>query len=141
MRFSTTRSRDFMYSIFVSIFIFGITSNLYAEEVNYEGINKCGAMQVKVSFTYDKAKSTIKDFTASHSCVRGIEGQGVISSNISIPISVKDNKFGISSFVEGTISSNGKASGKLMEAQGRSSQCPDGKMHANCVEWKAIPVK
>ena len=123
------------------IWLIGLTSNLYAEEIQYKGANKCGVMQVKVSFTYDKSNSTVNNFTAAHSCIKGVEGQGGISSKISTPISVKDNKFRISNFVEGTISFDGKASGTLIEARGRSTQCPDGEMYSNCVDWEAKPIK
>lgn len=141
MSFFTGRGMGFFMLFFVSILLIGLASNICAEVINYEGINKCGAMQVKVSFAYDKTKSTVNNFTATHSCVKGIEGQGRISTEISVPLSVKDNKFRVSNIVEGTISSNGKASGKIIEAQGRSSQCPDGKMYSNCVDWEATSVK
>lgn len=127
-------------SIFcMTILMVGFAVNLYAEEIAYEGINECGNMQVKVSFTHDTTKSTVNNFTAAHSCVKGIKGQGEITSKIDSPLSLKNNKFSVSNFVQGTIS-DGKASGKLIEAQGRSSN-PDGKMYANCVNWQAKPKK
>ena len=42
----------------------------WAEGISYRGMSKCEGLQLEVSFTYDSAASTIKDFTSLDSHAR-----------------------------------------------------------------------
>ena len=111
-------------------------------EVLYNDVSKCEGMQVEVSFLYDTAASTITEFKARHSCIKG-EGGGTWNPKVTIKVQEDDSfnymdEYG--SFVKGTISSTGEASGELSKGWFKLG-CDDGKFYSLCTKWTASPAK
>lgn len=143
MNFLLTKCKLIFFLSLLLIIKMGIAPNLQASGILYKGVNPCGGRQVEISFVYNSSDFSIKDLKVIHSCVKELNnGKGTVTTTIDSPLTVKDNKFKISSVIEGIISSNGKASGKLLDQmQYMKTQCSDNKMYHNCVDWVADPQK
>ncbi len=143
MKSLQTVGKIILFLSVLSIITIGIVPKLEANDIIYKGVSQCGGRQVEISFVYDSTSSTIKNLKVIHSCVEELNnGEGIITTTIDSPFAVKDNKFSISSVIEGFISSSGKASGKLLgQIRYMKTQCSDKKMYHNCVNWVAEPQK
>ena len=110
-------------------------------EILYHGVSKCEGMQVKVSFLYHTATSTITSFKAAHGCIKG-EGGAEWNPKVSIEVQ-EDGSFHhtdeYGNFVKGTISSSGEASGELSKGLFKMG-CDDGKFYSLCTKWTASPT-
>jgi hypothetical protein len=135
----TPNARIISFTTFlVPILLFTFTFNLLAASVSYKGQSKCGTMQVEIYFTYDVSASTINNFKTKDTCVEGkSETSWAVKDSIKVntdgSFSYKD-KYG--NGVNGRITSNGKASGELLEGS-LLLKCADEKFHKTCTQWTA----
>jgi hypothetical protein len=128
------------FVIILILSMISIVPNLEAKDIYYKGLTNCEGRQLEISFVYDSTSSTIKNLKISHSCAPGINDKtGGVTLTIDKPIKLEDNKFIIPSIIEGSIATEGSASGKILEQI--RTKCSDGKFYNNCVDWVADPQK
>lgn len=120
-------------------------TSLGANEVFYKGVSECKGLRMEVSFIYNNASSTIKNFKASMSCLKGKADPTnlYLSPNDDSVIAMvkKDGSiYNKAKSIKGKISLDKTAMGEITSTPGIGKPCDDGS-YLFCTKWSASPEK